>query len=40
MLLENKNAVTYGGDGLSATRAPDQANVTSGRFPSYVTPLR
>ena len=39
MLLENKNAVTYGGDGfIGGALARTFANLTSGTFLSYMTP--
>jgi hypothetical protein len=38
-LLENKNAVIYGGGGfIDGAVARTFANVTSGIFPSYMTP--
>jgi hypothetical protein len=39
MLLENKNAVIYGwGKSISGAVARTFANLTSGTFPSYITP--
>ena len=39
MLLENKNAVTYGWhEVISGAVARTFANFTSGTFPSYMTP--
>ena len=39
MLLENKNAVIYEGGGfIGGAVARTFANVTSGTFPSYMTP--
>jgi hypothetical protein len=39
MLLENKNAVIYGGDGfIGGAIARTFADVTSGTFPSYMAP--
>ena len=39
MLLENKTAVIYGwGKSVSGAVARTFANLTSGTFPSYITP--
>jgi hypothetical protein len=39
MLLENKTAVIYGwGEFISGAVARTFVNVTSGMFPSYITP--
>ena len=39
MLLENKTAVIYGwGEFISGAVARTFANLTSGTFPSYITP--
>ena len=39
MLLENKNAVIYGwGEFISGAVARTFATLTSGTFPSYITP--
>jgi hypothetical protein len=39
MLLENKNALIYGGGGfIGSALAQTFANLTSGTFPSFIPP--